>query len=255
MDVRLFIEHIFLDPTRTWIREVRPPSDLRSPDHRQIEPQPLNKKMNIEAFMTKVNPRKSIAESSLPAIESLVPSEKGMEENDFIISADELMEYKNDVDWLITTGVDLKCLSNPLNYPTIQWTRNMIELWLCRYPMNENQNVNLVRVTHFRRYGMRRQFEVECTFQYPGGHNKNGKQRKFWIHICLLYHTPTYRKMIGEKYHWDWRNIEYNFNEMLEGYGSDQDDIRCTPKGEVYAVKKSKKKKITPPINGNSKKI
>ena len=40
--------------------------------------------------------------------------------------------------------------------------------------------------------------------------------------------------MIGQKYHWDWRIMEYQFNDLLDGYGSGDDDIISCATGEIF---------------------
>ncbi len=260
----LYKYRVFSEPTKSWIMDARSGNQPQlSPYHKEIKPERLADLCNMSSindFGTKVTSRKNISETLLPdeAEKNKISEEEYAKMTEYVMTADELMEHKNDVDYLITTGVNIKCLKNPLHCKQMQWSRNIIELWLCRIPLKEQDDLGLVKINKFRRYGPRREFELECTFQLPGQKGKPNslsKQRTFWIHICLLSHTPTYRKMIAQKYHWDWRKIEYNFNEMLDGYGSDNEEILCTPRGDVYAVKTAKRTQIPLPSDGNYYKI
>ena len=274
----LFIVNILCHPTT--ICEVRCPDALLTPAHIIIGAHPLIKTTILEAFATKGKSRQNMDDpSSLSRGKQISSTESDKRKNEeededpsltIAVDAEDLEIHKDDVDWLITTGVNMKCLSNPLQLPAKEWTKNIIELWLCRIPLNENQNLELVNIAQFRRYGTRRLFELECIFRLRQekrslrsgrsssqtasnfiDSSRRQPSRKFWIHICVLEQTPQYKAMLIKQYHWNWNHIEYDFNEMLDGYGSDESDIFSSASGEVYAVTKKNKTQKSETEDGN----
>lgn len=256
--IKLYAKNIFVKSSSSWIQSVQFQRSQIIPSHGHLNCCAM-KKSDVFAKLTskdliyfkKMEPPKEKPQFTQCEIKQM---ERASGEED-------LKEYKNDPDLLITTGVKITCLKNPRTVPPKLWTRNLIELWLCRIPHRDEDTLHLVRMTRFRRYGEDRLFEIECTFQncpanqevynsaivVPG--TKGIQIRRFWIHICLLGHTKIYRNIIKYKIKWCWELMEYKFHELMDGYGSDEEDIKSTESGEVYALMKKQKKDI--PEDGN----
>lgn len=233
-----------------WIDSAKWPRQSAAPDFVLL---PVESSGDMDAFASKLIKRQSVYEDT--HLNMQVPEDGGGSDDDddddsVVKTLDEqgLKKHGQDIDYCLTVGINLKCLTNPMYMRLEDWTRKTVEQWLCRVPQLPKDTLNLVSITHFRRYGMREtELELKCVFQpvawdfnTPPGRLprplKNKGRKSFWVHAKVLANTSVYYDLMRAHYKWDWTYAKDRFHEVLDGYGSDQFDMLSTDTGEICLV-------------------
>ena len=158
---------------------------------------------------------------------------------DFIVNKSNYEKIRTDVDDLAVRSVMVSCLRCPGEVPIRFWSKQLLQEWMCRHPYHQKDDVPLVKITHFRRYGNGDNIELLCTFRHPMAKGLKA-QRRYWCHMpclgrCRSYmlalkdHSINYEKLSGlyhDRVYVD-TGTRYNSDEYdITNHGGEHYDVR-----------------------------
>jgi hypothetical protein len=146
--------------------------------------------------------------------------------------------FRNCIERAATQGLPNGIVKSPRKVKARDWTAMLIMQWLCRYEKNErfeDDNPDLLAVTHFRRYGVGVLYEFKCTFS---DFNTKAK-RSFWIKYLPLSRSDKYKNFLKTQYNW-YMDIEKFRNLETMDYNSD-DEFEFDSSTRISKVNKNYK--------------
>lgn len=108
---------------------------------------------------------------------------------------------------------------NLLDLPLKQWTHESVNQFLCRkWRMSDLDNDPvLAQMTHFRRCGVRCEFEFLCEFQSP----KFKRHVRFWVPYTSICVHPEWNRMLRETYQFKIeQQAPYHYEEYDDAPGN-----------------------------------